>query len=125
MDGCIADARERGYSLTMTGRRRNLSDINASNYMVRSAAERMAMNTPLQGSAADIIKIAMINVENCLKGMKSKMILQIHDELIIDAAKDEEEEVKKILSYEMENAVRLSVPLVAEAKVAENWGELK
>lgn len=125
MDGCIADARERGYSLTMTGRRRNLSDINASNYMVRSAAERMAMNTPLQGSAADIIKIAMINVENRLKGMKSKMILQIHDELIIDAAKDEEEEVEKILSYEMENAVRLSVPLVAEAKVAENWGELK
>ena len=125
MDGCIADARERGYSLTMTGRRRNLSDINASNYMVRSAAERMAMNTPLQGSAADIIKIAMINVENRLKGMKSKMILQIHDELIIDAAKDEEEEVKKILSYEMGNAVRLSVPLVAEAKVAENWGELK
>ena len=125
MDRCIADARERGYSLTMTGRCRNLSDINASNYMVRSAAERMAMNTPLQGSAADIIKIAMINVENRLKGMKSKMILQIHDELIIDAAKDEEEEVKKILSYEMENAVRLSVPLVAEAKVAENWGELK
>ncbi len=125
MDGCIADARERGYSLTMTGRRRNLSDINASNYMVRSAAERMAMNTPLQGSAADIIKIAMINVENRLKDMKSKMILQIHDELIIDAAKDEEEEVKKILSYEMENAARLSVPLVAEAKVAENWGELK
>ena len=125
MDRCIADARERGYSLTMTGRRRNLSDINASNYMVRSAAERMALNTPLQGSAADIIKIAMINVENRLKDMKSKMILQIHDELIIDAAKDEEEEVKKILSYEMENAVRLSVPLVAEAKVAENWGELK
>ena len=125
MDRCIADARERGYSLTMTGRRRNLSDLNASNYMVRSAAERMAMNTPLQGSAADIIKIAMINVENRLKDMKSKMILQIHDELIIDAAKDEEEEVKKILSYEMENAVRLSVPLVAEAKVAENWGELK
>ena len=125
MDGCIADARERGYSLTMTGRRRNLSDLNSSNYMVRSAAERMAMNTPLQGSAADIIKIAMINVENRLKDMKSKMILQIHDELIIDAAKDEEEEVKKILSYEMENAVRLSVPLVAEANSAENWGELK
>ena len=125
MDGCVKDARERGYSLTMTGRRRNLSDLNASNYMVRSAAERMAMNTPLQGSAADIIKIAMINVENRLKDMKSKMILQIHDELIIDAAKDEEEEVKKILSYEMENAVRLSVPLVAEANSAENWGELK
>lgn len=125
MDKNVEDARERGYSLTMLGRRRNLSDLNASNYMVRSAAERMAMNTPLQGSAADIIKLAMINVEKRLKGMKSKMILQIHDELIIDAAKDELEEVKNILSYEMEHAVKLSVPLVAEASSAQNWGELK
>lgn len=125
MDKNVEDARERGYSLTMLGRHRNLSDLKASNYMVRSAAERMAMNTPLQGSAADIIKIAMINVEKRLENMKSKMILQIHDELIIDAAKDEEEEVKKILSYEMEHAVELSVPLVAEATSATNWGELK
>lgn len=125
MDKNVEDARERGYSLTMLGRRRNLSDLKASNYMVRSAAERMAMNTPLQGSAADIIKIAMINVEKRLENMKSKMILQIHDELIIDAAKDEEEEVKKILSYEMEHAAELSVPLVAEATSATNWGELK
>lgn len=125
MDKNVQDARERGYSLTMLGRRRNLSDLKASNYMVRSAAERMAMNTPLQGSAADIIKLAMINVEKRLAGMKSKMILQIHDELIIDAAKDEEEEVKKILSYEMEHAVKLSVPLVADAASADNWGELK
>ncbi len=125
MDKNVQDARERGYSLTMLGRRRNLSDLKASNYMVRSAAERMAMNTPLQGSAADIIKLAMISVEKRLAGMKSKMILQIHDELIIDAAKDEEEEVKKILSYEMEHAVKLSVPLVADAASADNWGELK
>ncbi len=125
MDKNVEDARERGYSLTMLGRRRNLSDLKASNYMVRSAAERMAMNTPLQGSAADIIKVAMINVEKRLANMKSKMILQIHDELIIDAAKDEEEEVKKILSYEMEHAVELAVPLVAEATSATNWGELK
>lgn len=125
MDKNVEDARERGYSLTMLGRRRNLSDLKASNYMVRSAAERMAMNTPLQGSAADIIKIAMINVEKRLENMKSKMILQIHDELIIDAAKDEEEEVKKILSYEMEHAIRLAVPLVAESTSATNWGELK
>lgn len=125
MDKNVEDARERGYSLTMLGRRRNLSDLKASNYMVRSAAERMAMNTPLQGSAADIIKIAMINVEKRLENMKSKMILQIHDELIIDAAKDEEEEVKKILSYEMEHAMHLSVPLVAESTSATNWGELK
>ena len=125
MDGCIADAKERGYSLTMLGRRRNLSDLNASNYMVRSSAERMAMNTPLQGSAADIIKLAMLRVEKRLENMKSKMILQIHDELIIDAAGDEEEEVKKILSYEMEHAMKLSVPLIAEATSADNWGALK
>lgn len=125
MDECVSKARERGYSLTMLGRRRNLSDLNASNYMVRSSAERMAMNTPLQGSAADIIKLAMLGVEKRLVGMKSKMILQIHDELIIDAAKDESEEVERILSEEMENAVKLSVPLVAEAKSALNWGELK
>lgn len=125
MDGCIAEAKERGYSLTMLGRRRNLSDLKASNFMVRSAAERMAMNTPLQGSAADIIKLAMLRVEKRLENMKSKMILQIHDELIIDTAKDEEEEVKKILSYEMENAMKLSVPLIAEATSANNWGELK
>ena len=85
----------------------------------------MAMNTPLQGSAADIIKLAMLGVEKRLAGMKSKMILQIHDELIIDAAADEAEEVKKILSYEMEHAVKLSVPLIAEATSAKNWGELK
>ena len=125
MDKCVSDARERGYSLTMLGRRRNLGDLNASNYMVRSSAERMAMNTPLQGSAADIIKLAMLGVEKRLENMKSKMILQIHDELIIDASIEEVEEVKKILSYEMENAVRLSVPLVAEATSAKNWGELK
>lgn len=125
MDGCVKSARERGYSLTMLGRRRNLSDLNASNYMVRSSAERMAMNTPLQGSAADIIKLAMLGVEKRLASMKSKMILQIHDELIIDAAADEAEQVKKILSYEMEHAVKLSVPLIAEATSAKNWGELK
>lgn len=125
MDSCVKSARERGYSLTMLGRRRNLSDLNASNYMVRSSAERMAMNTPLQGSAADIIKLAMLGVEKRLASMKSKMILQIHDELIIDAAADEAEEVKKILSYEMEHAVKLSVPLIAEATSAKNWGELK
>lgn len=125
MDKNVEDARARGYSLTMSGRRRNLPDLKASNYMVRSAAERMAMNTPLQGSAADIIKIAMINVEKRLENMKSKMILQIHDELIIEATKGEEEEVKKILSYEMEHAVKLSVPLVAEATSADNWGDLK
>ncbi len=125
MDRCVSEARERGYSLTMLGRRRNLSDLNSANYNIRSAAERMAMNTPLQGSAADIIKLAMLGVEKRLCGMKSKMILQIHDELIVDAAKEEEEEVKRLLSEEMENAVKLSVPLVAEARSAKDWASLK
>ncbi len=125
MDNCVSSARERGYAITLMGRKRSLLDLKASNYLVRSSAERMAMNTPLQGSAADIIKLAMINVEKRLKGMKSKTILQIHDELIIDTALDEVEEVKRILSYEMENVVKLSVPLVAEANFANNWAQLK
>ncbi len=125
MDNCVSEARESGYAITLMGRKRNLSDLKASNYMVRSGAERMAMNTPLQGSAADIIKMAMINVEKRLVGMKSKMILQIHDELIIDTALDEVDEVKRILSSEMENVVKLSVPLIAEATHACNWAELK
>jgi len=125
MDACVSEAKERGYALTLLGRRRNLSELKSSNYMVRSAAERMAMNTPLQGSAADIIKLAMLGVEKRLENMKSKMILQIHDELIIDTAPDELEEVKKLLSEEMENACKLRVPLIAEAGSAENWGDLK
>ena len=121
MDKCVADAKERGYAKTMLGRRRNLSDLNASNYMVRSSAERMAMNTPLQGSAADIIKLAMLGVEKRLEGMKSKMILQIHDELIIDADNTELEEVKQILASEMEHAVTLSVPLTVDEEVGKSW----
>ena len=120
----VADATERGYSTTLLGRRRNLADLTASNYLVRSAAQRMAKNTPLQGSAADIIKVAMLGVEKRLEGMKSKMILQVHDELIIDADEGEIEEVKTILQEEMANAIKLNVPLVAEAVVGDNWAEL-
>lgn len=125
IDGCVSEAREKGYAITLLGRRRNLSDLNASNYLVRSSAERMAMNTPLQGSAADIIKVAMLGVEKRLKDKKSKMILQIHDELIIDTAKDELNEVMDILTEEMQNAAALKVPLVAKAGYAEDWGSLK
>lgn len=125
MDANVAFAREHGYSVTMLGRRRNLKDITSSNYLTRSAAERMAMNTPLQGSAADVVKLAMLAVERRLAGMKSKMILQIHDELIVDAAEDEADEVVRILKEEMENAVKLRVPLIAEANTAKNWGDLK
>ncbi|MBO4554167.1 MAG: DNA polymerase I [Clostridia bacterium] len=121
MDKCVADAKELGYAKTMLGRKRNLSDLNASNYMVRSGAERMAMNTPLQGSAADIIKLAMLGVEKRLENMKSKMILQIHDELVIDADNSELEEVKRILVDEMEHAVSLSVPLTVDETVGTSW----
>lgn len=125
MDANVAFAREHGYSVTMLGRRRNLKDITSSNYLTRSAAERMAMNTPLQGSAADVVKLAMLAVEKRLAGMKSKMILQIHDELIVDAAEAEADEIVRILKEEMENAVKLRVPLIAEANTAKNWGDLK
>lgn len=121
MDKCVADAKELGYAKTLLGRRRNLADVNASNFMVRSSAERMAMNTPLQGSAADIIKLAMLGVEKRLENMKSKMILQIHDELIIDADNSELEEVKKLLVNEMENAVHLSVPLTVDEVAGKSW----
>ena len=125
MDSNVAFAREHGYSVTMLGRRRNLGEINSSNYIMRSAAERMAMNTPLQGSAADVVKIAMLAVEKRLSGMRSAMILQIHDELIVDAAEEEADEVVRILKEEMENAVTLRVPLVVEVNKAKNWGDLK
>lgn len=125
LENNVKEARERGYSLTLLGRRRDLSDLNASNYLVRSAAERMAKNTPLQGSAADIVKIAMLGVEKRLEPMKSKMILQVHDELIVDAAPDEKDEVIKILKEEMEGTVSLRVPLIADVNTATDWGNLK
>ena len=125
MDSNVAFAREHGYAVTMFGRRRSLGDITSSNYIARSAAERMAMNTPLQGSAAEIVKLAMLAVEKRLQGMKSEMILQIHDELIVDAAEEEADEVVAILKEEMENVVKLRVPLIAEANKAKDWSELK
>ncbi len=124
LDGNVEKATELGYSTTILGRRRNLIDLSASNYLVRSGAQRMAKNTPLQGSAADIIKVAMIRVEKRLENMKSKMILQVHDELIIDADENEVEEVKKILQEEMEGVMTLNIPLVAEAVAGDNWAEL-
>lgn len=125
LEGRVKEAREKGYAVTLLGRRRDLSDLNASNYIVRSGAERMAKNTPLQGSAADVIKLAMLGVEKRLKNMKSKMILQVHDELIIDAVISEREEVKRILKEEMEGAVELKVPLIADVNEGDNWGDVK
>ncbi len=127
LDLTVAKAYEDGYVVTMYNRKRLIPELSNSNYMRRSFGERIAMNTPIQGSAADIIKIAMIKVYNRLKKeqLKSKMLLQIHDELIIEAPIQEQERVKNLLIEEMENAVILSVPMVADASIAKNWYEAK
>lgn len=127
MDKNVEFARKNGYVNTIFNRRRYIKEINSSNYNLRSFGERAAMNMPLQGSSADIIKIAMVNVFNRLKkeGFKAKLTLQVHDELIIDAPKSEAEEVKKLLVYEMENAVKLAVPLTVEAEEGRTWYDAK
>ena len=127
MDNIIKVAKETGEVKTMFGRIRKIDELKSSNFMVRSMGERMAMNTPIQGSAADIIKIAMVNIHKRLKdeNLRSKLVLQVHDELIIDAYKNELEHVKTILKAEMENAVKLNVPLIADMNVGETWYEAK
>ncbi|MEQ8419128.1 MAG: DNA polymerase I, partial [Arenibacter algicola] len=121
----IEFARENGYVQTVLGRRRYLKDINGSNAIVRGAAERNAVNAPIQGSAADIIKIAMINIHKKLEEgkYKSKMLLQVHDELVFDVYKPELEELKTMIKTEMENAYKLSVPLDVELGIGNNWLE--
>jgi DNA polymerase-1 len=116
-------ARVNGYVQTVLGRRRYLKDINGSNAMVRGAAERNAVNAPIQGSAADIIKIAMINIHKKLEdgNYKSKMLLQVHDELVFDVYKSELEELKTMIKSEMENAYALNVPLDVEVGIGDNW----
>ncbi|WP_299623143.1 DNA polymerase I [uncultured Tenacibaculum sp.] len=118
-------ARDNGYVETVLGRKRYLKDINSRNAIVRGAAERNAVNAPIQGSAADIIKLAMINIHERFKkeGFKSKMLLQVHDELVFDAHKDELETIKPIIKHEMENAFKLAVPLDVEIGLGENWLE--
>ncbi len=118
-------ARDNGYVQTVLGRRRYLRDINSRNAVVRGAAERNAVNAPIQGSAADIIKIAMINIHEKLaeENLKSKMLLQVHDELVFDAYKPELEKLKDLIKSEMENAYKLAVPLDVEIGVGENWLE--
>jgi len=118
-------ARENGYVQTVLGRRRYLKDINSANMMVRSGAERNAVNAPIQGSAADIIKIAMINIYKKLtqENWKSKMLLQVHDELVFDVHNSELDKIKPMIKYEMENAFKLDVPLDVELGFGKNWLE--
>lgn len=118
LDNCVEQARREGYVTTITGRRRQIPEIKSSNYNMRSFGERAAMNMPLQGSAADIMKIAMLRVDEALRkaGLKSKIVLQIHDELIVDCYLDEAEQVKAIVKEQMENAVDLLCPLIAQTE---------
>lgn len=125
IDSMVEDAKKTGYSLTMFNRRRPIPELKSSNFMQRSFGERVAMNAPIQGTAADIIKLAMIRVYDALKkgGYKSKLLLQIHDELLVETYSDEIEDVKKIIEEGMKNAVKLSVPLEIDMKQGNNWLE--
>ena len=127
MNSNVAFAREHGYVTTLTGRRRFIPEIKSPNANLRQFGERAAMNMPLQGSSADIIKIAMINVHNRLKseGLKARLILQVHDELVLDCPENEGERAAEILKHEMENAVKLTVPLTVEVHSGKNWYDAK
>lgn len=127
LDGAVKDAKEKGYAVTLFGRRRPVPELSSSNFMQRSFGERVAMNSPIQGAAADIMKIAMIGVERRLKeeNLRSKLVLQVHDELLIEAWEPELEAVKQLLKEEMEQAAVLLVPLEVDMHTGMNWYEAK
>lgn len=127
MDDIVVEARKQGYVTTLLERRRYLPEINAKNFNLRSFAERTAMNTPIQGTAADIIKLAMVHMDRALseRGLKSRMLLQVHDELVFEVPEDEMELMKKLLPEVMGGALELSVPLKAEVSYGSNWYEAK
>ena len=125
IDKTIKEAKENGYVKTMLGRIRPLPDINSPNYGLRSFAERTAINTPVQGTAADMIKVAMININSKLKSQKSKLILQVHDELVFECPENEVAKVKKIVEEEMVSAIPLTVPVKIDIGVGKSWAEAK
>ncbi len=123
----VEDAREKGYTQTMYGRRRYIPELKSSNYNIRQGAERIALNTPIQGSAADIIRLAMIRVDKALqeKYPQAKLLLQVHDELVVECPEEIADAVARLISREMEQVAKLNVPLLAEAKWGKNWYEAK
>ncbi len=127
MDRSIAEAKERGYVRTLLHRKRVIPELANKNYMIRSQGERMALNTPIQGTSADIIKKAMVEIHHYFKKhqLQSKMILQVHDELIIDCKKEEQDEVTRILTEIMEHTYELKVPLRVDINYGANWYEAK
>ncbi|MGE5543943.1 MAG: DNA polymerase, partial [Bacillota bacterium] len=126
MKEIVETGRERGYVTTILGRRRYLPDLLSSNRMVRANAERMALNTPIQGSSADIIKLAMLNIDRQLKAnnLKSRMILQVHDDLLLEVWAEELNQVAYLVKECMENAFQLKVPLLAAVKIGLNWYDM-
>lgn len=126
LDFLIVDARDRGFAITLLGRKRYLPDLASRNPAVRGNAERMAMNAPIQGTAADLIKLAMIDLQDRLEkgGYESKLIIQVHDEVVLDCPKNEVEEVRKLVLESMETAMKLDVPLRVNSAVGENWMDL-
>lgn len=127
MHSMVEKAKETGRAVTLFGRYRELPDINSKNFNRRSFAERTAMNTPIQGTAADIMKMAMIEVYRKMKegGYKSRVLLQVHDELVAEVVKEEKEEIAALLKETMESVVKLKVPLVADVNEGKNWAETK
>ncbi|MGE5141412.1 MAG: DNA polymerase, partial [Rudaea sp.] len=123
MDDTIAFARKRGYVETVTGRRRYIRDINSSNNTLRGSAERNAINAPIQGTAADMIKLAMIHIHRGLAGLKTRMVLQVHDELVFDLFAPEEKQVRQLVEEKMKTALALDVPIVVEIGAGKTWLE--
>ena len=123
LDNCVRDAKEKGCSVTLFGRRRPIPELTSGNFMQRSFGERVAMNAPIQGTAADIIKIAMVRVDERLRkeGFRSRLILQVHDELLVETAVEEVEQVREILSTEMKQAAKLAVELEIDLNTGDNW----
>ena len=125
LDGLVASAKKKGYSETIYGRRRPIPELKNKNFMTRSFGERVAMNAPIQGSAADIMKIAMLKIYERIKtaDLKSRLLLQVHDEVLVETAVEEKEEVRKIIKESMEGAAKLKVPLTADLNEGNNWYE--
>ena len=127
MTNITEKAKEEGYVETLFHRRRYIPELKSNNYMVRQFGSRAAMNTPIQGTAADIMKIAMIKVYKQIKqnNLKSKIVLQVHDEMMLEVPKDEQEQIEEIIKNSMQSATKLKVPLIAQISKADNWYECK
>ena len=127
MKQVVVDAREKGFTETMYGRKRYIPELKSSNFNVRQGAERIALNTPIQGTAADLIKLAMIRVEKALNARypQAELLLQVHDELIVECPEEMAADVAKLVSEEMTKVATLAVPLVAEANYGKSWYDAK